>query len=309
MAAGGERGVVGERFFGRFVHAGCVTGRTHAPRPLVGAREPGLARGEGGGRHALEQFASGRGHGDAVHVPIARFEHHDIAGRDQRQTEPPRGRDTLAQGTPARGPTLGGDPTYAQPEPARARAAPRRTGVQAGGGRHPRHLQCCGESRRLDHDVQSGVQLGERAHEIEIGVELPCREHGAQVGVTAPVERDEQRAGTPPRDSGLCRADGGARCIAQRHLGAEQRRESRRARGAVERQGEVEVVAVRERQGVVAQRQGPLDQDLWRRGSAQQRTARAHAQRDEGHDAPRHFVSEGVRSTKPCSSSASRPFR
>jgi hypothetical protein len=103
VAAGGERSVVGERFVGRLGHAGGGTGRAHAACPLVGAREPGLARGEGGGRHALEQFAGGCGHRDAMHVPVARLEHHDVAGRDQRHAQPSRGRDAFAQGARARG--------------------------------------------------------------------------------------------------------------------------------------------------------------------------------------------------------------
>jgi len=283
VAAGGERGVVGERLVGRLGHAGGGTGRAHASRPLAGAREPGFARGESGGRHALEQFARGGGHGDAVHVPVVRLEHHDVAGRDQRQAQPPRRRDALAQGAPVRGAAFGGDPAHAQPQPARARAVTRRPGVHAGGSRYAGRQQRRGEPWRLDHDVQSGVPLRECSHEVEAGVELPRREHGAEVGVAAPVERDEQRTRAPSRGSGLCRAHGRGRCGAQRHLGAEQRLESLGARGAVERQGEVEVVAIREGHGIVAQRQRPLDQCPRRRGAVEQRAVRADPQRDERH--------------------------
>ena len=292
-AARGQRGVVGERLVGRRRRAGGGAGGAHAPLPLGRPGQPRLARGEGRGRHALEQPAGRGGGGGAVRIPVAGLEHHHVAGGHQRQAEAARSGDALGQERTAR------RPAHAQPQSARARVPG--AGGGGGGGRHAGGEERGGEGRRLDHHVQPGVRGAERARQVEVGVEVPGGEHRAQVGVAAAVERQQQRAGPRVRGRG--------------HLGAEQRDQPGRAGRLVEGDRQVEVVAVGERQRAVAQRGRPLDQCRGRGRAPEQRAVRAHPQGDEGHvrlprDTRRpYFVSEGVRSTKPCSSSGTWPLR
>ena len=260
-AARGDLAVVGQRLSRRLGDPRPVAGRAHPPLPLRRAGEPRLARAERLTRHALEQLAGRRGDRDAVGLVVARMEQRGVAGRHQRQPQPAR------EGhAPAEPGALLGQPAQPHPQPAGARVA-RRGPRHAGRRRHAGAMQRDRQPRRLDHHVEPGGVLGDAAREVEAVVEMARGQDAAQVGVAAPVERQQQRrgAGLEPRD-----------------LGAQQRREPRGARRAVEAHREVEVVAVGERERSVAQLERALDQRLGRGGAEQQRAVRARAQRDEG---------------------------
>ena len=123
--------------------------------------------------------------------------------------------------------------------------------------------------------------LGQCPREVEVGLEVPGGEDAAQVGVAAAVDRDEQGRGAGV--GGWRRVP---RRLERRDLGAQQGGEAFGPRRAVEADGEVEVVAVGERERRVAEFERALDQRLGRGGAEEERAVRAHPQRDKaGHGA------------------------
>ena len=112
-AASGQRAIVLERFLGRGRDPGARAYRPHAPLPLGGRRQEGVAGAERRGRHALQQFARLGGDRDPMRLVFRGLEQDAVAGRDQGYAQRSRGGRALPQGC-----SLSGEAADAHPEPA-----------------------------------------------------------------------------------------------------------------------------------------------------------------------------------------------